>query len=120
MKNKIFLNIDFDGTLADKVNDTLVLKEGAKEAMQAFRNAGCYILIDSSRANPYRKKEGTVEKSLKEMKDFLDSNQIPYDAINGVTFPPQPKPISDFYIGNNHRQLTSWNLMVKDIIGKEI
>ena len=120
MKNKIFLAIDFDATIADKVNDTLVLKENAKEAMAAFREAGCYILIDSSRANPYRKKEGTVEKSLKEMQEFLDSNGICYDAINGISFPAQARPIADWYLSNNSIEVVNWKDVVKRIVGKEI
>lgn len=120
MKNKTFLAIDFDGTIADKVNDMLVLRENAREALQAFRNSNCYILIDSSRANPYRKLPGTVEKSLKEMKDFLDNNQIPYDAINGVSFQAQARPIADFYIGDRNIEMDSWKDAVKRIIGVEL
>ena len=121
MKNKIFLNIDFDGTLADKVNGTLVLKEGAKEAMQAFRNAGCYLLIDSSRANSYRKLPGTVEKSLKEMQEFLDSNQVPYDAIAGLTFKIDGKPIADFYISDKGITFNNnWQKIVNQMTGINI
>lgn len=120
MKNKIFLAIDFDGTIADKVNDILVLKENAKEALQAFRNANCYILIDSSRANSYRKKEGTVERSLAEMKQFLDDNKVPYDAIAGLTFKIDGKPISDFYLSKNNIEVIDWKDTTKRIIGMEI
>lgn len=120
MKNKIFLSIDFDGTIADKINDTLVLKENAKEALQALKNANCYILIDSTRANSYRKKEGTVEKSLNEMKEFLDNNQVPYDAIAGLTFKIDGKPIADFYLSSNNIEVISWRDTVKRLIGIEI
>jgi len=120
MKNKIFLAIDFDDTIADKINDVLVLKEGAKEGMQALKNANCYILIDSNRANSYRKKEGTVERSLNEMHKFLDDNQIPYDAIAGLTFKIDGKPIADYYIAKNNVELTSWHDVIKRIIGIEI
>lgn len=114
MKNKIFLAIDFDGTIANKTGDQLVLIEGAKDAMQKFRDANCYILIDSNRANSYRKKEGTVERSLNEMKEFLDVNQICYDAISGISFPAQGKPIADFYISNHNIEMTTWdNVVVK-------
>lgn len=117
MKNKIFLAVDFDGTIADKVNDQLVLKAGAKEAMQRFKEANCYILIDSNRANSYRKKEGTVERSLNEMKQFLDDNQISYDAIAGLTFKIDGKPIADFYISHNNITLTTWLEVVQKILG---
>lgn len=120
MKNKIFLAIDFDATIADKINDILVLKDKAKEALQALKNAGCFILIDSNRANAYRKLPGTVERSLKEMKDFLDNNQIPYDMITGISFKPAGKPISDFYISHNNIELTTWKDVVKRIINIEI
>lgn len=117
MKNKIFLAIDFDKTIADTVNDCLILKENAKEALQALKAANCYILIDSTRANSYRKKEGTVEASLKQMKDFLDSNQIPYDAIAGLTFKIDGKPIADFYISDKNIEFKdNW----KDIVSKLI
>ncbi len=119
MKNKIFLVVDFDGTIADKVNDFLVLKEGAKESLQKLREANCYILIDSNRANLYRKKEGTVERSLKEMKDFLDTNQVPYDAINGISFPAQARPIADFYIGDKNIEMKSWEYVVNTILGSK-
>lgn len=117
MKNKIFLSIDFDGTIADKINDILILKEDAKEALQTLKAANCYILIDSSRANSYRKKEGTVEKSLQEMKVFLDINQIPYDAIAGLTFKIDGKPIADFYLAGNNIEVISWRDTVKRLIG---
>jgi hypothetical protein len=120
MKNKIFLDIDFDATIADKVNDTLVLKENAKEALQALKAANCYILIDSSRANSYRKKEGTVERSLNEMKEFLDINEIPYDAIAGLTFKIDGKPIVDWYLSKNNIETISWRDTVKRLIGIEI
>lgn len=120
MKNKIFLSVDFDGTIADKVNDVLVLKEKAKEALQAFRNANCYILIDSNRANSYRKKEGTVERSLNEMKEFLDKNEIPYDAIAGLTFKIDGKPIADYYISDKNIELINWNQVVQRILGVNI
>ena len=121
MKNKIFLAIDFDATIADKINDTLVLKEGAKEAMAAFRSAGCYILIDSSRANSYRKLPGTVEKSLNEMKNFLDTNQICYDAIAGLTFKVDGKPIADFYISDKGITFNNnWLKIVNQITGINI
>ena len=120
MKNKIFLCIDFDGTIADKVGDNLILKDGAKQALQRFKAANCYILIDSSRANPYRKLPGTVERSLNEMQKFLDSNEIPYDAINGISFPAQARPIADFYIADNNITMTNWKDVVTSIIGSEI
>lgn len=120
MKNKIFLAIDFDATIADKINDVLVLKENAKEALQALKDANCFILIDSTRANPYRKKPETVEKSLAEMKNFLDLHGIPYDMITGISFPARGKPIADFYVGDKHINFTSWKEIVKNVINIEI
>ena len=117
MKNKIFLAVDFDGTIANKVDGQLILIDGAKEAMQKFRDANCYILIDSSRANSYRKKEGTVERSLNEMKDFLNTNQIAYDAIAGLTFKIDGKPISDFYVAHNNITMTTWSDVIQKILG---
>lgn len=120
MKSKIFLDIDFDSTIADKINDTLILKENAKEALQALKAANCYILIDSTRANSYRKKEGTVERSLNEMKEFLDNNQIPYDSIVGLDFKIDGKPIADWYLSANNIEVISWRDIVKRLIGIEI
>lgn len=125
MKNKIFLDIDFDETIAEKVNGVLVLKkdtnnQDAREALQALKNANCYILIDSNRANSYRKKSDTVERSLNEMKNFLDNNQIPYDAIAGLTFKIDGKPIADWYLSTNNIEVISWRDTVKRLIGIEI
>lgn len=120
MKNKTFLAIDFDNTIVDKIDDQLVLKKNAKEALQALKDVNCYILIDSTRANSYRKKEGTVERSLKEMKDFLDSNEILYDAISGIDFKLDGKPIADFYIDDKNIEFKNWKDTVFRLIGKEI
>ena len=120
MKNKIFLAVDFDATIADKIKGVLVLKESAKEALQKLKEANCYILIDSNRANSYRKKEGTVERSLNEMKKFLDDNQVPYDAIVGLTFKVDGKPIADWYLGKNNIEVVNWKDIVKRLINKEI
>lgn len=120
MKNKIFLDIDFDETIAKKIDDKLVLIENAKEALQALKAANCYILIDSTRANSYRKKEGTVERSLNEMKEFLDSNQIPYNAIAGLDFKLDGKPIFDYCISDKNIEFKDWKSTVLKIIGINI
>jgi histidinol phosphatase-like enzyme len=120
MKNKIFLDVDFDGTIANKINDQLVLIDGAKEVLQRLKEANCYILIDSNRANSYRKKEGTVERSLNEMKEFLDNNQIPYDAIAGLTFKIDGKPIADYYVSHNNITMTTWSDVIQKILGVQL
>ncbi len=117
MKTKTFLAIDFDGTIATKAGDQLFLIDGVKEALETLKANNCFILIDSNRANAYRKKLGTVEKSLAEMKEFLDLNKIPYDLITGLDFAAAGKPIADFYISNNNIQLTTWAEVVTKIIG---
>ncbi len=118
MKNKIFLAIDFDGTIANKIDDQLVLVEGVKEALDQLRVNNCFILIDSNRANAYRKKTGTVEKSLAEMKTFLDDNKIPYDLITGLDFVAAGKPIADWYVGGKDCiGLTTWTEVVTKILG---
>ncbi len=118
MKTKIFLAIDFDGTIANKVNDQLILINGVKDALETLKENNCFILIDSNRANAYRKKEGTVEKSLAEMKNFLDLNKIPYDLITGLDFVANGKPIADWYIGGSDViSLTTWSEVVTKILG---
>lgn len=115
---KTFLAIDFDGTIATKAGDQLFLIDGVKEALETLRANNCFILIDSNRANSYRKKPGTVEKSLAEMKEFLDLNKIPYDLITGLDFTAAGKPIADFYIGGSDViSLTTWAEVVTKIIG---
>lgn len=118
MTKKIFLAIDFDGTIANKVNDQLVVIDGVKEALETLKANNCFILIDSNRANAYRKKVGTVERSLAEMKIFLDGNKIPYDLITGLDFAAAGKPIADWYVGGSDViSLTTWSEVVTKIIG---
>jgi len=118
VKTKTFLAVDFDGTIANKVDDQLVLIDGTKEALETLKNNNCFILIDSNRTNAYRKKVGTVEKSLAEMKAFLDLNKIPYDLITGIDFAAAGKPIADFYVGGKDViSLTTWPEVVTKILG---
>lgn len=120
MKKKIFLAIDFDGTIAEIKENQLVLVEGVKEALEQLRSNNCFILIDSNRANAYRKKEGTVEKSLAEMKEFLDLNKVPYDLITGLDFAAAGKPIADFYIGGaDCITLTTWPEVITKVLGEK-
>jgi hypothetical protein len=54
------------------------------------------------------------------MKEFLDINEIPYDAIAGLTFKIDGKPIADWYLSKNNIETISWRDTVKRLIGIEI
>lgn len=84
--------VDFDRTLCDPDNKPPDKRlgppfPGAKEAMQAFREAGYDICIHSCRGS-----DGP--RAVKVMVDWLNYFQIPFDSVWG-----QPgKPVADFYI----------------------
>jgi ribonucleotide monophosphatase NagD (HAD superfamily) len=69
----VIIAVDFDGTVVShrypKIGE---LKEGAKEALVAFHEAGHKIIIWTCRS-------GQQEK---EVREFLQGNGIPFDTIN--------------------------------------
>jgi hypothetical protein len=94
--------IDFDKTLAGEASYPFAGDPipGAREALEALKSAGAYIIIWSCRNNPEAMTELSreVERSgnpMQVMKDWLDKHGIPYDEIDlGV----RGKPKADFYV----------------------
>ena len=97
--------VDFDDTLfVSKYPEVGDVKQGAKEALQLFRELGYTICIWSARASHYDYDIYTnVDPSLKvperptfrTMVECLDSHKIPYDEIDDGS---KGKPGADFYI----------------------
>ena len=83
--------VDFDGTIVTHhypyIGD---LQPGAKEALQALKDAGHTIVIWSCRSNrdrnsPYNMVESGLNPPYWEMVDFLNTNKIPYDVVDDGT-----------------------------------
>lgn len=84
--------VDFDYTLNDQNNKPPDKRlgppfPGAKEALQAFREAGYDICIHSCRGS-----DGP--RAVKVMADWLEFFSIPFDSI----WDQPGKPVADFYI----------------------
>jgi hypothetical protein len=65
--------IDFDGTIAEKLEDPLAIGNmiaNANEVINSFYDMGCYIII------------WTVRNELKPVIDFLNNNKIKFHKIN--------------------------------------
>jgi len=93
MSDKIYVAIDFDGTIAKYdgwkgYRHFGELIDGAKEAISVLREQGFKVIIYSTR--------GTIE-----LEDYLNHNGIEYDYINinpEVTTQNPGKPYADVYI----------------------
>ena len=92
----MILAIDFDGT----IHDWLAPKpgrrmgppiEGAREALQAFREAGHTIIVHTVRGG-----------EPKHVKDWLDYYLIPYHQVTNI------KPAADWYIDDRGMHFTNW------------
>jgi len=90
----MILAIDFDGTIVDhqypEIGD---LKPNAVETIQQWHNAGHQIIIWTCRH---------TDSDIIPMKEFLNENKIPYDAINdnvGIksSWQPFPKILADIH-----------------------
>ena len=69
----MIIAVDFDGTVVKHAYPKIgTLKEGAKEALVAFHEAGHKIIIWTCRA-------GQEERDVRA---FLQANEIPFDTIN--------------------------------------
>jgi hypothetical protein len=118
--------VDFDGTLCDSAYPNIgPLKEGAKEALQTFRNLGCRIIISSCRSchwhyDVYGGDPGqpVFERTrMKEMIAFLDTFQIPYDIIDDGSL---GKVVADYYIDDKAiRFVDNWG-EIASYVGGEI
>jgi hypothetical protein len=106
--------VDFDGTIVEhEFPDIGPLKEGAIEALMAFKKAGHQIVIWTCR-------KGEEEKELRQ---FLTEKQIPFDTINS----PVPgfdlstrKIYADVYIDDKAlRFKDNWSEIRKMLLGEQ-
>ncbi len=87
--------IDFDGTVCEfAYPESGPIIRDVREAFERLKEAGIRILIHSSRTS-YKFDRETREKNLKEMKDFLDVFELPYDEILTHEKPPVLAYIDD-------------------------
>jgi len=99
MEKKVIVAVDFDGVLHKyskgwhngKIYDEPF--ENAALAMGIMLDKGFEVVIFSTRSYD-RKQDGVIEKGqIKEMKDWLDRNNIPYSRIA-----TEPKPYAQVYL----------------------
>jgi hypothetical protein len=96
--------IDFDGTLCDACfPDIGTIKEGAREALQFFKDLGYRIIIYSCRTCHWHHDifggsvdEPSMERTtVRQMVAWLDSNGLPYDLVDDGS---RGKVVADYYI----------------------
>jgi hydroxymethylpyrimidine pyrophosphatase-like HAD family hydrolase len=109
----MIIAVDFDGTVVEHQYPKIgPLKPGAKEALQAFRKAGHKIAIWTCRAG----------KEEKEVRDFLQSNGIPFDTVNAPIMGADlgtRKIYADLYIDDKGLRFEdNWDEMRRVITGK--
>ena len=69
----MIIAIDFDGTIVEHEYPKIgKIKEGAKEAIQAFKDRGHHIIINTCRKG----------KEEAEAKEWMIMNGIPFDEFN--------------------------------------
>jgi len=109
--------IDFDGTICEFAypESGLIIKD-VREAFKRLKEAGIRILIHSSRTSSVFDRE-TREKNLEDMKDFLDTFEIPYDGILTHEKPPVLAYIDDsaFRLTGN-KESSNWMEIVNQIL----
>lgn len=96
--------VDFDGTVVDHAFPAIgKLKPGVREALRSFRQMGYKVLVYSCRTCKWFPDEFLApgetldmnRQCVREMIEFLDENQIPYDEIDDGT---KGKPLAEYYI----------------------
>ncbi|MDD5649611.1 MAG: hypothetical protein PHF86_04225 [Candidatus Nanoarchaeia archaeon] len=114
MKKKLILAVDFDGTIIKDEKDYVPreLIPNAKEVLKWAHEKGCYIILWTCRSG----------KMLKQATDFLDKNNIAYDAVNEnaptTNFKTSRKIFSDYYIDDRSFKI-NW-LEIKKEIAKRL
>jgi len=92
----MIIAVDFDGTIVSHAfPDIGEVRPNCKNVLQRIRDAGHKIIIWTCRSND------DWGDFLTPMKEWLDQNEIPYDAINeNLTeeFHPKPKIYYDLLI----------------------
>lgn len=121
------ISVDFDGVLCDLDYPRVgKIKSGAIEGMRLLRKLGWYIIISSCRScawnwDQYYKDQPFVHASergvFKDMKQFLDDNQIPYDEIDDGT---KGKTSADYYLDDRAiRFENNWDEIMAKFINLE-
>lgn len=97
--------VDFDGTICDWDFPNIgPPKAGVREALTLFRHLGYKIIIWSCRTSLWNEDifgelDGAgvpiERKRVKEMIQFLNDNDIPFDEVDDGT---KGKPLADWYI----------------------
>lgn len=105
------LAVDFDGTIAEYEEGQFPKigkpEPGVREALDQLKKAGWYILIFSCRA--------ATADQRKAMKEWLDTNSIPYDDI----WKDANKPMAEAYIDDRAIQYKSnWKEIVQNLSNK--
>lgn len=101
---KPVIAVDFDGTLCDHEYPGIGrIKDGAKEALAAFRRMGFHILIYSCRTCHWNyeifggdpSQPTLMRTRVKEMIGWLNANELEYDEIDDGS---KGKPLACLYI----------------------
>lgn len=116
-KEKPTIAVDFDGVIHEysqgwkdgSIYD--IPKKGVKEALERLSKK--YKIVIFSTRNHDRTIKGEMQKNqIKEMSDWLDKHEIPFDAIHTNC----GKPIAKLYIDDNaYRFQGNWGKAVHDI-----
>lgn len=89
--------IDFDGTIAEwgKYPEPGPPTPGVKEALQALKDQGYYVLVQSARTSDEVSKF-PIDKEMEKrrMEEYMTEHEIPYDEVSKEG----GKPPAQFYI----------------------
>lgn len=102
--------VDFDGTLVDYDETGAAFPvPGAREAMEALRSQGAYLVIHTCRTTIARQKR-RLDQELNFIAETLDAFGIPFDEIY-----PGDKMVADVYIDDRAISYSgTWVGSVKD------
>ena len=106
MEMEMTIAIDFDGTIHDWNNPKPGMRmgppmEGAKEALQSFKDARHTIYIHTVRGG---------EGERRHVAEWMDYYAIPYDFITNVKIP------ADWYIDDRAIHFTDWTQAVRRVM----
>lgn len=90
------ITIDFDGTIAEwgEYPEPGPPCSGVKDALQALKDSGFYLIILSARTSDEMSKHPIDKREQQRlMMNYLDEHEIPYDEVSIAN-----KPVAHFYI----------------------